>query len=323
MTPSLEKPEMTMKQRHFVRSCIVLLVGAFCVFGSLGSTHAQTSVRVQFAPGTTGTVVNGTISGREYVDYVVGARAGQTMTVSLAVTATNGNGSVFYNILPAGQVFPALYNGSTDDDRRAEVTLPESGDWAIRVYLMGNDRDAGRTVGYSIDIFIAPGGGSSGAGGSGTVGTARVTGVPANDVLNVRSGPGTGNGIVGALANGDTVRVLGCEDVGASRWCEIEILTDMRERGWVNARFLTGGAASATPLPDAPSDLPLFGEGYPNPGDPCRRVGESATTSRYLDDAADLVACPPSTDAGLFAFTYGATELERIEGWMLFSVPRR
>jgi hypothetical protein len=323
MMPSPEDPEMIRENRRFIRSCLVLLVGAFFAFGSSGSGHAQTSVRVQFAPGTTGTVVNGTISGREYIDYIVDARAGQTITVALSVTATNGNGSIFYNILPAGQGFPALYNGSTDDDRRTEVTLPETGDWAIRVYLMGNDRDAGRTVGYSIDIFIAPSGGSSDPGGSGAVGTARVTGVPANDVLNVRNGPGTGNGIVGALANGDTVRVLGCQDVGASRWCEIEMMTDMRERGWVNARFLSGGAASATPLPGAPSGLPLFGDGYPNPGDPCRRVGESPSTSRYLDDASDLVACPPSTDAGLFVFTYGATEVDRIDGWMLFSVPRR
>jgi uncharacterized protein YraI len=243
------------------------------------------------------------------------------------VTGTDGNGSAFFNILPAGQDYPALYNGSTDDDRRAEVTLPETRDWAIRVYLMGNDRDTGRTVGYSIDVRIAPGGGAQGSGsaGSGTLqeedffvvrtsgsplnvraaprasaqkigehrnGTVvrnaggctmsdgrqwcqvqasgggmtgwvaarflrlpgpgeqggaapggggammRVAGVPANDVLNVRSGPGTGNRIVGALANGDAVRRLGCESVGSARWCEIEMQTDMRERGWVNARYL-------------------------------------------------------------------------------------
>lgn len=198
---------------------------------------AQDVVRVQFQPGATGTTVNGTIVGREYRDYVLSAQAGQTMIASLEVTATNGHGSAFFNILPAGQDFPALYNGSTDDDRRAEVELPESGDWAIRVYLMGNDRDAGRTVGYSIDVSIAAGGGSQ-AGPSGGDNTMRVMGVPANDVLNVRSGPGTGNRIVGALANGDSVRMLGCVDVGSSRWCEIEMMTDMGERGWVNARYL-------------------------------------------------------------------------------------
>lgn len=77
------------------------------------------------------------------------------------------------------------------------------------------------------------------------------------------------------------------------------------------------------PAPQAPPALALFGSGYPAPGDPCRRAGESAFTSAYLDDAADLVGCPPSTDAGLFAFTYNATEVARLEGWYLFSVPRR
>lgn len=66
----------------------------------------------------------------------------------------------------------------------------------------------------------------------------RVAGVAANDLLNVRSGPGTANRVVGALGNGDTVRVLGCQNVGSARWCEIEMMTDMRERGWVNARYL-------------------------------------------------------------------------------------
>ena len=317
---------MIRTKRTLARLLTIAALGLFSTalgFGAL-PTLAQDTARVQFQAGATGATINGTIVGDEYRDYVLGARAGQTMVVSLDVTATNGSGSAFFNILPAGQDFPALYNGSMDDDGRAEVTLPESGDWAIRVYLMGNDRDAGRTVGYSIDVSIASGSGSQGAsagalpeedffvvrlsGGGvlnvreaprtsagkigefrngtvlrnaggctmsdgqqwcnvqtsdgGVVGwvaarflglpgpgdqastmpggesTMRVTGVAANDVLNVRSGPGTDNGIVGALANGDSVRMLGCQDVGSSRWCEIEMMTDMRERGWVNARYL-------------------------------------------------------------------------------------
>jgi len=220
-----------------LRGLSVLGLAAAICGGGVLPAQAQDSVRVQFQPGATGTTLNGTIVGREYRDYVLAAQAGQTMIVSLDVTATNGHGSAFFNILPAGQDFPALYNGSTDDDRRAEVELPETGDWAIRVYLMGNDRDADKTVGYSINVSIAPNGGSQ-AGASDGGDTMRVTGVASNDVLNVRSAPGTGNRIVGALANGDSVRILDCEDVGGSRWCQIEMMTDMRERGWVNARYL-------------------------------------------------------------------------------------
>lgn len=321
---------MTQSQRRFTTLLIAAALGfaAAAFAGGMSSALAQDSVRIQFQPGATSTTINGTIVGDEYIDYVVGARARQTMIVSLSVTGTNGNGSAFFNILPAGKDFPALYNGSTDEDRRAKVTIPKSGDWAIRVYLMGNDRDAGKTVGYSIDVDIPPRAGSQGAKPTDGGNTVRVKGVPANDVLNVRSGPGTGNRIVGALANGDRVRMLGCRNAGGARWCEIEMMSDMRERGWVNARYLAGAVQSrptppAAQPPQAPASLPLFGQGYPKPGDPCRRAGESAFTSPYLDDAADLVACPPNTDAGLFAFTHKASELARIQGWILFSVPRR
>lgn len=99
-----------------------------------------------------------------------------------------------------------------------------------------------------------PGGGGAPGGGSDIV---RVTGISANDVLNVRSGPGTNYRIIGALGNGDQVRRLRCETPARTTWCEIEMLTDMRERGWVSARYLTGGGAqggAATQLPSMPSD---------------------------------------------------------------------
>jgi uncharacterized protein YgiM (DUF1202 family) len=66
----------------------------------------------------------------------------------------------------------------------------------------------------------------------------RVTGVPANDVLNMRSGPSTYNRITGALGNGDKVRNLGCRNEHGSRWCKIRMRSDMKEEGWVNARYL-------------------------------------------------------------------------------------
>jgi len=215
------------------------LLAVLLSFGVLPAT-AQDRVDIRFKPGATSTTINGAVRGDEYIDYVLNARGGQKMVVSLAVTGTNGHGSAYFNILPAGKDYGGPYTGNNDDDNRAEITVPHDGDWAIRVYLMGNDRDTGKTVGYSIDVYIAPVHGSSGApakpGGAGDI--VQIAGVPANDVLNVRSGPGTGYRIVGALGNGSRVRNLGCKSHGNSRWCEIEMMTDMRERGWVNARYL-------------------------------------------------------------------------------------
>ncbi len=97
---------------------------------------------------------------------------------------------------------------------------------------------------------VSGGGNSSGGGGSpGRADVVQVRGVASNDVLNVRSGPGPNYRIVGALGNGDTVRNLGCQSQGNSRWCEIEMVTDMRERGWVNARFLSGNGGSSSSQP--------------------------------------------------------------------------
>lgn len=91
--------------------------------------------------------------------------------------------------------------------------------------------------------------GNGGGGASGNSAVVRVVGVPANDILNIRSGPGPNYRVIGALGNGERVRRLGCQSVGSSRWCQIQMMTDMRERGWVNARFLsgTGGSSSSQP----------------------------------------------------------------------------
>ncbi len=54
---------------------------------------------------------------------------------------------------PPGSDGVAIYNGSIDGNATT-VDLPADGDYTIRVYLMGNDRDAGKTVGYTLDLSI-------------------------------------------------------------------------------------------------------------------------------------------------------------------------
>lgn len=114
-------------------------------------------------------------------------------------------------------------------------------------------------------------GGSGQSGGSDVL---QVTGIAMGDILNVRSGPGAGYRIIGALANGDAVRNLGCQAQGGSRWCQIEMMTDMRERGWVNARYLTQG--SATQLPGPPS-AGTGGSAAQLPSPPSAGTGDTAT----------------------------------------------
>ena len=114
---------------------------------------AQKTAEVQFQAGNYGTMVSGNVSGDEYFDYRLGAKAGQEMFADLQVSDTNGNGVIYFNILPPGSTGVAIYNGSIDGNT-ARIKLLEDGEYTIRVYLMGNDRDTGKTVGYNLDLSI-------------------------------------------------------------------------------------------------------------------------------------------------------------------------
>lgn len=77
--------------------------------------------------------------------------------------------------------------------------------------------------------------------------------------------------------------------------------------------------ANATTSTAWPASLRPFGDGYPAAGNPCRRVGESAATSDYLDDSADLVGCPSDEAAAALK----GKALATVDGIRLVSVPRR
>lgn len=129
-------------------------LAAGILLAAAAAAAAQDRSTVRFEPGASSATLNGTVIGHGYVDYSLGASAGQTMTASIEVAGTNGHGSVYFNILPPGSDDVAIFVGSMAPDRTGTVDLPESGDYTIRVYLMGNDRDTGRTVGYRLEVGI-------------------------------------------------------------------------------------------------------------------------------------------------------------------------
>ena len=133
---------------------IARVLSVLTILAAVPPAIAQMAADVKFQAGNYGTMVSGTITGHEYFDYRLGAKKGQEMFVELKVDGTNGDGNAFFNILPPGSDGVAIYNGSTSADGTARIQLPEDGTYTIRVYLMGNDKDAGKTVGYNVDISI-------------------------------------------------------------------------------------------------------------------------------------------------------------------------
>ncbi|WP_353473894.1 hypothetical protein PVT71_00380 [Salipiger sp. H15] len=115
---------------------------------------AQAVSDVILAPGGQATVLGGTITGRAHVDYRLEARAGQELHVDLKAPQGGERGSAYLNILPPGSTDVAIYIGSMDDDGQETLRLPEDGAYTLRLYLRGNDRDAGETVAYVLGLSL-------------------------------------------------------------------------------------------------------------------------------------------------------------------------
>jgi hypothetical protein len=104
---------------------------------------------IHFAKGKSTATVKGTLKGRSDVDYIVRARAGQTMMVSLKAS----NGMNYFNVIPPGSG-PVLFVGSTSGDR-FEGKLPAEGDYLIRVYLMPAAARRSESSRYTLTVSVA------------------------------------------------------------------------------------------------------------------------------------------------------------------------
>ena len=73
-----------------------------------------------------------------------------------------------------------------------------------------------------------------------------------------------------------------------------------------------------------PDPVLIFVRGYRSAADECQLVGESAFTVDFLDDAADLVACPTGSAAMASLMTEtGAKMITQTNSYSFFSIPYR
>lgn len=115
-------------------------------------TLAETDIRserVRFDANTSGSKISAKITGREALDYLLGARAGQT----LSVTMQTNNGANYFNLIPPDAKDEAVFVGSTEGNSY-EGKLDLDGDWKIRVYLMRSAARRDETAAYTLDVGI-------------------------------------------------------------------------------------------------------------------------------------------------------------------------
>lgn len=105
--------------------------------------------RLQFKAGATSAVIEGKIKGDETIDYLIGARQGQAMNASLATK----HGATYFNIMAPGSKDEAFFIGSTSGNQY-EGTLPASGDYRLRVYMMRSAARRNEVANYRLEVII-------------------------------------------------------------------------------------------------------------------------------------------------------------------------
>jgi hypothetical protein len=124
-------------------------------------------VPVHFKKGASQATIKGQIKGRQTIDYVLGARAGQTMTVNLKTKHT----AAYFNVLPPGSE-EAIFIGQSSGSH-FEGKLPQDGDYRVRVYLVRAAARRQETAKYTLTVKIT--GHEAAATGKATDHQAKVT----------------------------------------------------------------------------------------------------------------------------------------------------
>lgn len=126
----------------------ILVVACLTIQSNATAAPDIRQERVKFSAGASSATIKGAIKGDETVDYVLGAKAGQQMSVTLK---TN-NGANYFNVLPPGS--PAAIGQGELTDNAWTGTLPVDGDYRVRVFLMRSAARRGEVAKYTLAMGI-------------------------------------------------------------------------------------------------------------------------------------------------------------------------
>ena len=126
---------------------------------------AQPDIRkekVQFAAGKSTATVTGTLVGDQTVDYLFAATGGQAVEVTLKPSSTSN----YFNVMPPG-TDEAIFIGSTSGNL-FKGTVPKTGEYTARVYLMRNAARRGAKSNYTMTFRLVGAGGTAATPASGS-----------------------------------------------------------------------------------------------------------------------------------------------------------
>ncbi|HRH76234.1 MAG TPA: hypothetical protein PK129_02715 [Cellvibrionaceae bacterium] len=134
---------------NLFRKLLAVFVSLLLMTTYLAHADGVETREVQFANGKSSAIIKSMIKGDQTIDYTLRARAGQTMSVTLATR----NGSNYFNVLPPGSNDEALFVGSSDGNKWT-AALPADGEYKLRVYLMRNAARRNEVANYTLTVDI-------------------------------------------------------------------------------------------------------------------------------------------------------------------------
>lgn len=130
---------------------LITLAMAWAILLGWSLAGAAEPIKVQqirFAPGASSASLKGSISGDKIIDYKLGAKAGQSMSVKLKTS----NLSNYFNVLPPGSDAAIAIGANLGNEWTG--TLPVDGDYTVRVYLMRNAARRNERANYTLTVGI-------------------------------------------------------------------------------------------------------------------------------------------------------------------------
>ena len=123
---------------------LLTILAAFLVFNS--NLSAQNKVRVKFAKGATSAALKGTINGYKYIDYIVAAKSGQTMTVNLKTSNPASGFYMYYsNMKEVDET-----SGVTEITRKTDV----DDNYIIRVIMPRSSARRKESASFTLNVSI-------------------------------------------------------------------------------------------------------------------------------------------------------------------------